>query len=309
MRKLLICLCSSGVRESLQYCVESLRQQALPDGVDVSVLVVDNSRDALLRDFIKQQPEAGLPLIYAHEPHSGIPFARNCALREAQALAADWIAFIDDDEIAPRHWLVQLLACLNANQADVVVGEVGRCETLQMAVLSANDCQPQGPTEALPRVKTAVTSNVLLGSRLFSDSGMGLRFDEGMVFGGSDREFFMRAVQQGAQIVYAANELVYEAWPAERRKPIYLLMRWFRYGVSFNYRYRKNMAPAKGCTLILLMFLYKLLGAPIKLLLLPLRKIRDKRPLRRLVGTSLADVAYAFGCIAPFFGVTLSRYY
>lgn len=309
MKSLTICLCSSGTRETLKSCLASLESQYVPQDIEISLLLVDNSRDALLKDLIDDRTNPGLASCYLHEPRTGIPFARNAALKQARAQLADWVAFIDDDEIAPRHWVSQLLAHLNANHADAVVGEVGRCETLEAAVQSARNRQPQEIRKRLPRVKTAVTSNVLLASRIYSESAMALNFDERMVFGGSDREFFMRAIQKGAHIVYAANELVYETWPIERRKPTYLLMRWFRHGVSFNYRYRKNMPPLKGHALIVLMFLYKLLGAPFKLLFFPFRKTTGNRWIPWIFGAPIHDVAYSFGCLAPFFGVTLNKYY
>lgn len=309
MKNLIICLCSSGTRETLKSSLASLESQHAPQDIEISILLVDNSRDALLRDLIDDRTNPGLSLCYLHEPRSGIPFARNAALKQARSQLADWVAFIDDDEIAPRHWVSQLLAHLNTNHADAVVGEVGRCETLEAAIQSAGNRQPQAIRKRLPRVKTAVTSNVLLASRIYSESAMALNFDEKMVFGGSDREFFMRAIQKGAKIVYAANELVYETWPIERRKPAYLLMRWFRHGVSFNYRYRKNIPSLKGHALIALMFLYKLLGAPFKLLLFPLRKTAGNRWIPRIFGATIHDIAYSFGCIAPFFGITVTKYY
>ena len=168
--------------------------------------------------------------------------------------------------------------------------------------------KPSCEVSNLPSVKTAVTSNVLFDTRLVRPP-LNLNFDEKMVFGGSDREFFMRAILADVKIVSAKKDVVFETWPAERRQIPYLLMRWLRYGVSFNYRYSKNLHPAKAYTLIWLMCFYKLLGSPIKLLTVPIRRIWDKRSYRRLIGMSVADAAYALGCIAPFVGIRLTKYY
>ena len=113
----------------------------------------------------------------------------------------------------------------------------------------------------------------------------------------------------GMRIVLGKRELVFETWPEERGKTRYILLRWFRYGLTFNYRYRKNHPSPKAECLILLMFLYKLLGSPIKFVFLPLRVIWDKRPLVRIAAMSVVDVALAMGLIAPFFGIKLNRYY
>jgi glycosyltransferase involved in cell wall biosynthesis len=241
-------------------------------------------------------------------PSPGIPIARNAALKLALKLNADWIAFIDDDEMAPSLWISRLFEAANSNAADVVEGGVVRIKTLQAAVEMARVHQSTASICNLPQVKTAVTSNVLFSTKLVIPP-YNLTFDENMVFGGSDREFFMRAVIAGAKIISADKEPVYEMWPVERTTAYYTLTRWFRYGVSFNYRYRKNHTLIKGVSLILLMFLYKLAGAHVKLILLPFRLVKDKRAIYRTPATSVADIAYAFGCIAPFFGISLNRYY
>jgi len=301
-----ICVCTSGVRESLAYCLQSLQAQAAPQDAALSILLIDNSVHGGGQQFLTE--ESQYPVHYLHVPSPGIPVARNAALKLALQLNADWIAFIDDDEMAPPSWISRLFEAAVTNAADVVEGGVMRVKTLQGAVDMARAHRPETSISNLPRVKTAVTSNVLFSTKLITGP-YDLAFDENMVFGGSDREFFMRAVLAGAKIVSAEKEQVYEMWPVERTTPAYTLARWFRYGVSFNYRYRKNHAFFQGLLYILLMFLYKLAGVPVKLALLPFRMVRDKRAIYRTPATSLADIAYAFGCIAPFFGISLNRYY
>jgi len=301
-----ICVCTSGVRESLAHCLQSLQAQDLPHDAALSILFIDNSVHGGGRHFLTE--ESQYPVHYLHVPSPGIPVARNAALKLALQLNADWIAFIDDDEMAPPSWISRLFEAAVTNAADVVEGGVMRVKTLQGAVDMARVHLPEASLSNLSRVKTAVTSNVLFNTKLIT-SPYDLAFDENMVFGGSDREFFMRAMLAGAKIVSAEKELVYEMWPVERTTPAYTLARWFRYGVSFNYRYRKNHSFIKSMTLILLMFLYKLAGAPVKLALLPFRIIKDKKAIYRTPATSIADIAYAFGCIAPFFGISLNRYY
>ena len=301
-----ICVCTSGVRESLVYCLQSLQAQIAPQDATLSILLIDNSEHGSGQSYLQQNPRC--PVHYLHVPSPGIPVARNAALKLALELNADWIAFIDDDEIAPSLWISRLFEAAVTNAADVVEGGVVRVRTLQGAVDMARAHLSETSVSNLPRVKTAVTSNVLFSTKLVMPP-YNLTFDENMVFGGSDREFFMRAVLAGAKIISAVKEPVFEMWPVERTTAYYTLTRWFRYGVSFNYRYRKNHSFAKGVSFILLMFLYKLAGAPVKLVLLPFRMVKDKRAIYRTPATSVADIAYAFGCIAPFFGITLKRYY
>lgn len=303
-----VCICTSGVRSSLIPCLLSLTQQVIPDTYQMVVVVVDNSVTGDVKSTIVSSGIFSEELIFCQESRAGIPLARNAALRMAVKLQAHYIAFIDDDEIAPQDWLTRLVCGIVSNGADVIVGGVGRSDSIEGAVKSAADYVSSEGLSDLPRVRTAVTSNVLLDARLVL-APLSLNFDENMYFGGSDREFFMRAILGGSIIVSAKNELVFEVWPAERREVKYLLMRWFRYGASFNYRYCKNLSPIKGYALVWLMFLYKMLGSPVKLLTLPIRSFWDKRPLRILAGMSVADIAYGLGCIAPFFSIRPNKYY
>jgi succinoglycan biosynthesis protein ExoM len=254
--------------------LESLEAQVCPQEVSLNIVLIDNSRHGAAEKFIKTDLKYSLH--YLHVPSPGIPIARNAALKQALALDADWIAFIDDDEMAPPLWISRMFESAKLNAADVVEGGVTRIKTLQSAVDMAQAYRSTASLSHLPRVKTAVTSNVLFSKKL-AIPPYDLTFDENMVFGGSDREFFMRAVISGAKIVSADSEYVYEMWPEDRIKPSYAILRWFRYGVSFNYRYRKNYSFVKGLSFILLMFLYKLAGAPVKLFLLPLRLLGYKR--------------------------------
>lgn len=307
-KKLIICVCSTGDRETLLPCINSLRQQEVPAGYEIKIMVIDNSPQALLNGYFSGLADDGLQVLCIHEPVAGIPFARNAALKASMAAGADLIAFIDDDEIAPREWISRLIRCHETRSADVVVGGVQRAITVDEATDWVQRFQSVADFQAMPVVRTAVTSNVLFDTR-FVRQPYDIKFDEKMVFGGSDREFFMRVYMAGAKIILAESELVIEVWPAERIKPIYILKRWFRYGVSFNYRYRKNHPYGKAVLLVWLMCFFKLFSALLKGILFPLRIFIDKRSIRRIASASLADAAYAAGCAAPFFGLKLGKYY
>lgn len=308
IKKLVICVCSTGDRETLVPCITSLRQQVVPAGYEIKIIVIDNSPQALLDGYFSELLDDGLQVLCIHEPVAGIPFARNAALSACMETGADLIAFLDDDELAPRDWISRLLKCREMRSADVVVGGVQRAKTLEEAIELSRYFKSTADFMSMPVVRTAVTSSVLFDAR-FVRGPEGIRFDEKMVFGGSDREFFMRTVMRGAKIILAESELVFEVWPAERIKPIYILKRWFRYGVSFNYRYCKNYPVGKAYMLVWLMCFFKLISALIKGLLFPLRVFIDKRPIHRIASASVADLAYAAGCAAPFFGFKLGKYY
>ena len=88
----------------------------------VELVVVDNDKVASARDFVEGLAKASsFPVIYVHEPRSGVANARNAALA---ASSGDFIAFLDDDEEAPPHWLAALIETQQRFDADAVFGPV-----------------------------------------------------------------------------------------------------------------------------------------------------------------------------------------
>src|SRR6478609_6300178 len=100
--ELVVAICTFRRREGLERTLSALARTQRPD-VTVAVLVVDNDPDgsaAWLRDRTDLVP---VPLRYAHEPRSGLTYARNRAIDEVRGATA--IVFLDDDEAPSEAWL------------------------------------------------------------------------------------------------------------------------------------------------------------------------------------------------------------
>jgi glycosyltransferase involved in cell wall biosynthesis len=82
-------------------CLDSLVPQ-LTD--EVEILVVDNDPGASARGSVDSYGHARIR--YAHEPRPGVVQARNRAVRDSRG---DYLAFIDDDEVARPRWIEALL--------------------------------------------------------------------------------------------------------------------------------------------------------------------------------------------------------
>lgn len=215
--RLSICICTCDRPSMLLNCLDSINVQDNSLSWNVEILVVDNSADNS-SPTVTHGLRMAIPMRFAHEPCKGIPFARNKALEESVKNNADWIAFVDDDETADRSWLRVMQSLAATANADVLHG--------QTESVSAED---HGPREWPQRVKkrrrksgqvlrTAGTDNVMFKSHLVTSQGMALRFDENMRFsGGSDRDFFYRAYDRGARILWVPEAKTYETIPASRR--------------------------------------------------------------------------------------------
>jgi glycosyltransferase involved in cell wall biosynthesis len=106
----------------LRTAVTSIFRQRDVDFAALELVVVDNDQAPSARPLAMELARgAPLPLIYVHEPRSGVASARNAGLEAAKGA---FIAFLDDDEEAPETWLAELTAAQAGFDADVVFGPV-----------------------------------------------------------------------------------------------------------------------------------------------------------------------------------------
>ena len=109
--------------ESLHRAVESLFWQSVrKEGF--TVLIADNSAEASARfafDALVGKAPEGITLHYVHAPAPGVANARNAAM---DALTTQLVAFLDDDQSAPVHWLEELLATYEGYGAAVTFGPI-----------------------------------------------------------------------------------------------------------------------------------------------------------------------------------------
>lgn len=307
--RVVVCVCTKDRPIMFRRCLDSILHQRVSDGsIDLHLLIVDNSAHGGVRETVKQYGDTALPIAYIHEPRAGIPVARNAALSALEHTSPDWIAFIDDDEIAPRDWIARLHAIAVHSRADVASGMLIQLLTPDEAQAAADAWQP-GPS--LPKIawrKTCATSNVMFRTWLVNEP-YSLRFDEAMHHGGSDTEFFMRAKLRGARIAYVKDAPVFEEYPPERQTFSYQCQRAFRVGATYNYRHRKNLGPLVGLSMAFGRASYKALEAGVgvvrALAVFPFSREASARHIKR----SARSAVFAFGCIGPVFGINTTRYW
>jgi succinoglycan biosynthesis protein ExoM len=179
------------------------------------------------------------------EPRRGLSFARNRAVAAALEEAADYLAFVDDDEVPTPHWLDELLRVAHEHRADVVAGRVlRRFERQPPEWVSRGGffLDPHLPTGSPVRI--ASTSNVLMANRVLRD--MGPPFDARFALtGGEDTHFFLRASSAGYRLVWADNAVVEERVPADRAKLGWVLRRAYRVANTWSLCERE-LSPSPG---------------------------------------------------------------
>ncbi|MDF3606796.1 glycosyltransferase family 2 protein [Paracoccus sp. DMF-8] len=208
----------------------SLARQRVP-GADLHLFVIDNDETESARDRVVAAAER-LPFGYSylHAPARNIAIARNACLDAAGD--ADWIASIDDDEIAPEGWLARLFARATDSGADGVFGPIRAAYPLD-APKWMRDLAPHsrsyGPRQPHPR--TGNTGNALLRWR--GAPWQDRRFDplRGRT-GGEDIAFFSALHDMGARFAIAPDAEVVEPVERHRLQLEWLAHRRFRTGQS-----------------------------------------------------------------------------
>lgn len=198
-----------------------------PVDLAVTLLVIDNDAAASARETVTAWQGRIPGLAYVVEPRPGIPVARNRALDEALAAGAEALCFIDDDEYPARHWLVELVACWRATNADLIGGPVRvasppalatgwqRLVNASLAARARRKERDAARDAARGRCRTIVTNNFLCD--LSFAARHGLRFDEALlVSGGSDTDFFRRALKVGCRTAWCPTAVVHEIIETDR---------------------------------------------------------------------------------------------
>jgi glycosyltransferase involved in cell wall biosynthesis len=222
--RIAVCISTLARPEGLERALASAIAQELAGSAAVlgEIVVVNNDpSDERPREIVARLARgASVPVTLLDEPVRGTAPPRNRALTHARG-RCELIAFLDDDEEAPRGWLASLVATRARFAAHVVTGPV-------TPVLDADapawahrmHARPTRPTGS-PR-PWAFTGNVLFDAALLDriEPWFDPRFTQG-----EDRHFFARAAAAGARIVWCAEDAPHEFVGRARLEPAWFARR------------------------------------------------------------------------------------
>jgi succinoglycan biosynthesis protein ExoM len=265
--------------------------QIVRAGVEVHIIVVDNEPEpnngSLVEDFAAR---CAFPVHYVHEPRRGIPQARNATLEKCIRLDVDWIAFTDDDCWVSPVWLASLLEAAAKHKAEAVYGRRDFVFPLPSPYWAAR--AEQSYYVEGQRLPYAATHNVLFSASLIRDGSLaGLRFDESLMHG-EDTDFFYRATQRGAHIVYSP----------ERATLNYQTGRAYHYAASRSYFHRRHEGALRALWGVLDRVVLKAPAAIARLGVAPLVWPFDEQAFKSLVLKGAARLAGVAGATAGLLG-------
>lgn len=220
----------------LTSCLVSIAQLDFPENYKALVIVVDNDCEKSAESqFYKAIKNIEIESYYYVEPDRGICSTRNTLLEKSLKHDANFIAFIDDDELAHKQWLVNMVKGLEAYNTDIVAAPVIPIkETIAPDEFNKDPKHPSGST---PRNIPA--GNVLFSIRLVNE--LNLRFDRYFDFiGCEDFDFFDRARKKGMSSVWIDDAIIFETIPAERETRQYIMYRHFTGGINVVMRFRRH---------------------------------------------------------------------
>ena len=228
--ELSVCIATYRRADRLDALLGDLCQQSLRP---FEIIVVDNDRDASARATVERwKAQAPFPIIYDVQPVKNISITRN---RSVEFARGEWIAFIDDDERAPTHWLTRLMHHALSSNYDGVLGPV----------------EPVLPPEApgwirkgrfydwarmqtgtpIPPNQLRFGNLVLRGSLLRTGAPP---FDEAYgLTGGEDGDLLTRLQLDGARLSWCDEAVVLEPVESARLSARWLVRRSLRGGQDF----------------------------------------------------------------------------
>jgi succinoglycan biosynthesis protein ExoM len=297
-----VCVLTYRRRAGLARLLGALGELRFSRGApDLRVIVVDNDAEGSARALVADLAErSAFPLSYCIEKRRGIPQARNAALAVAMG-GAEFVAFLDDDEVPDPAWLCELLRTQQRFDADAVTGPcLSRFEAPPPAWVAASGLfdRPRGPTGSLRNV--AFTGNVLI--RTGALARMEELFDERMALtGGEDSEFFQRFARAGHRIVWCDEALVYDTVPPTCVTLRWILARAYRAGAIESYILRKHRPGPASALPLAAHGAYCLAKAGVLLLLASLRG-------RAAAAVALRLAGYGAGRLGGLLGLQYAEY-
>jgi len=229
-----ICTYSRERLNDVVNCINSLKEQTLKP----SEIILALDKNEALIDFYRSHMPSDIKIVVSEG--TGLSNARNAGVKNARG---DIIAFIDDDAIADKKWLENLVKNYND---PLVIGAGGLIipqwenrrpywfpEELDWIV----GCSYKGFPKHKTSIRNPIGCNMSFRKYVFERAGyfktnVG-RFGRKLL-AGEEMEFSVRALEEipASKIIYDPSAVVYHRIPESRAKIKYFLKRSFYEGVS-----------------------------------------------------------------------------
>lgn len=236
--------CNTFLRpDILAKTLDSIAKLNIPDGILIKVLVVDNDKNATAKPVVEKiKITYPFDLTYCVEEKRGLANARNRLLQEAINLGVSHIAILDDDDIADKDWILNLVDLYNNQEnAYIISGPEYCCFDGEFPkYLTNNNIFVKKTTKKKGELrKVCSTHNAFFPINIVKDAN--IWFDSSFIFmGGEDGDFFYRASKAGYNIAFNPDAIVREINGKDRVNLKWILSRNYYNGYSGSYLQYKS---------------------------------------------------------------------
>lgn len=220
-----ICVCTFR-RDHIIKTLHSLCQIYADPLWDISIIVADNNEKPEAREKILSV-STPFPVQYIHAPACNISIARNACLENSNA---DFLAFIDDDELANSVWIKSLVETAEKTNAKAILGSVQAVYEEDTPIwMTAGDYHSTHPVWVNGEIITGYTCNLLIDRRSEKIRKMRFKIELGRT-GGEDTVFLSELYRNGGKISYADKATINEPVTKARASLSWLIKRRYRSG-------------------------------------------------------------------------------
>jgi len=202
--------------------LKSVETLNIPEGTDISVIVVENNSESSSEELIsKLAAESRFSIKYYLETKQGISFARNRAVKESGFV--DFCCFVDDDQEVDAFWLSELLRCQKEFNADGCWGVNPPVFAQKVKAYVRKFHEPEYYNYGDEVIQAYTNCLLLRKSCLQTMDGP---FDLRLNFTGGEDVFLTTSlIRKGFSIRFTPTARAFEIIPEERTTLAYILRR------------------------------------------------------------------------------------
>ena len=228
-----VIICTYNRCESLRRTLESFSEISNPEGISWELIVVDNnSKDKTQIIYEEYKKDSELNIQYVFEEKQGLSHSRNKGIETAES---EILAFIDDDVIIDRYWLVNIHKAFTENRVAAVGGkilplwEAPKPKWLIPSLYGMLALLDLGDKSILIDCPNLIFgANFAVHSEIFQKYG-GFNINLGRVgqrlFSGEETDLIHRLLIAGEKILYDPNVIVHHCISTNRLSKSYF-RRW-----------------------------------------------------------------------------------
>jgi len=229
-----VCICTYKRLELLAKLLRELISQETSGLFSFSIVVADNDSQRSAESTVAQFRATGAAgITYCVQPRQNIALTRNEALKNA---GGDFVAFMDDDQVPIKNWLLLLFTECQQRAVAGVLGPVKPyfdVEPPAWVVKGKFYERATYPTGLVIDWRKGRTGNVLFRRNIIE--GLAQPFNP-LFITGEDQDFFRRMIEAGHVFTWCNEAAAYEVVPPIRWNRRFMIQRAFLRGkVSLNH--------------------------------------------------------------------------